>query len=67
MLSLRSDGPVNPPRSEKSGAKVRFLVDPTGRWRGRGWLLRVEPSPFRGEGGKVRNRRNFAVRSSIAE
>jgi hypothetical protein len=29
MLSLRSDGPANPPRPEKSGAKVRFLVDPT--------------------------------------
>ena len=32
MLSLSSDGSANPPRPEKSGAKVRFLVDPTIGW-----------------------------------
>jgi hypothetical protein len=28
---------------QKSGANDRFLVNPTIRWRGQEWLLRVEP------------------------
>jgi hypothetical protein len=42
MLSLSSDGPANPPRPEKSGAKVRFLVDPTIGWRRHEWRFRVD-------------------------
>src|SRR6476646_8900659 len=44
MLSP-SDGPANPPRPEKSGAKVRFLVDPTIGWRRHEWRFRVESRP----------------------
>jgi hypothetical protein len=47
MLSLSSDGPANAPRPEKSGAKVRFLVDPTIGWRRHEWGFRVERRPSR--------------------
>jgi len=28
---------------QKSGANDRFLVNPTIRWRGQEWLLRIDP------------------------
>ena len=37
-----SQNSANPPRSEKSGAKVRFLVDPTIGWRRHEWRFRVD-------------------------
>src|SRR6266851_9900695 len=40
MLSLRSDGPANPPRPEKSGAKVADVVPTTPT--SASWLNAVE-------------------------